>query len=94
MRCIRFHEGTSSTVGKCFSQKRSSDDITADDFLGQLVAIFSAGQREKEKEIPVYKIFCDFLQAADRGEGDFLIDYIIYCYVFYDYQIKILGMTQ
>ena len=79
---------------KVFHKKGSSEDITADDFLDQLVANFSVGQREKEKEIDVYKIFCDFLQAVDHREGYFLIDYIIYyCYVIYYYLIKILGMT-
>ena len=33
------------------------------------MANFSAAQREKEREIDVYKIFCDFLQAIDLGEG-------------------------
>lgn len=81
---------------KVFHKKGPSEDLTADDFLDQLVANFSAGQREKEREIDVYKIFCDFLQAVDRGEGGyFLIDYIIYyCYVIYSSLIKILGMTQ
>lgn len=53
---------------KVFLKKGSSEDITADDFMDQLVANFSAAQREKEKEIDVYKIFCDFLQAIDLGE--------------------------
>ena len=55
------------------------------------MANFSAGQREKEKEIDVFKTFCDFLQAVDRGGGYFVVDYIIYyCYVIYYYLIKIL----
>ena len=45
-----------------------SSSISANDFLDQLVANFSLSQVAKEKEIDVYKIFCDFLQSLD-GKG-------------------------
>ena len=48
--------------------KRCSPDVTVEDFMDQLVATFSMSQMQKEKEIDVYKIFCDFLLAIDQGK--------------------------
>ena len=68
---------------KVFLKNHSSEDIAADDFMGLLVANFSISQRNKEKEIDVYKMFCDFLQAIDRGEGGYLFIYYYYYYSYY-----------
>ena len=58
---------------KAFTLSNScSEDVTAEDFMDQLVANFSMSQIQKEKEIEVYKLFCDFLRAIDQGKGGIL----------------------
>ena len=40
--------------------------ITADEFLDDMNAVFSSGQVNKDKEIYVYKLFCDFILTLNN----------------------------
>ena len=60
-----------------FSFSKRSDDLTAEELMDQLVANFSISQVQKEKEIDVYKFFCDFLQAIDQGRGGMFLKYLV-----------------
>ena len=48
-----------------FKLSNDSFKISAEKFLDQIIPTFSSSQILKEKEIDVYKIFCDYVQAME-----------------------------
>lgn len=44
--------------------------------MDELVAEFSLSQMQKDKEIDVYKIFCNFLLAINQGKGGLFVKYV------------------
>ncbi|XP_046844260.1 uncharacterized protein LOC124438267 isoform X1 [Xenia sp. Carnegie-2017] len=52
-----------------FDPYNDSFKLSADTFLNEIIPTFSSSQIHKEKEVDVYKIFCDYVQTLDT-EGD------------------------
>ena len=50
-------------------QTAHKNQLTPDEFLDQVVANFSSSQIHKQKEIDVFKYFCDFIMALDVNNG-------------------------
>ena len=48
-----------------FDPDNDSFKISPEKFLDQIIPTFSSSQIHKEKEIDVYKIFCDYVQAME-----------------------------
>ena len=48
-----------------FDPYNDSFKLSADTFLNEIIPTFSSSQIHKEKEIDVYKIFCDYVQTID-----------------------------
>ena len=48
-----------------FDLGNDSFKISPEKFLDQIILTFSSSQIFKEKEIDVYKIFCDYVQAME-----------------------------
>lgn len=50
-----------------FAPNQMASTITPDGFLDEINVEFSSSQAYKEKEIDVYKLFCDYVQCLDEG---------------------------
>eukprot|EP00794_Sanderia_malayensis_P013170 gene13169-14520_t len=49
-----------------FTECNNNVGLNGDEFLDEIVALFSSKQVEKEKELYVYKLFCDFILTLDN----------------------------
>ncbi len=52
--------------------------LTGDELLQQIDLQTSESQLRKEKEINVYKLFCDVIQSLDDREGNYLLSGVIH----------------
>lgn len=52
-----------------FLQSGYNNQFTPDEFLDQVIAEFSSSQIDKNKEINVYKYFCDFVMGLNNSDG-------------------------
>jgi hypothetical protein len=55
------------------SQNGCNNQYTSDEFLDQVTAEFSSSQIRKNKEIDVYKYFCDFIVDLNVPGGGMYI---------------------
>ena len=46
-----------------------NNQFTPDEFLDQVIAEFSSSQKDKNREINVYKYFCDFVMGLHDSDG-------------------------
>ncbi|XP_046844259.1 uncharacterized protein LOC124438266 isoform X3 [Xenia sp. Carnegie-2017] len=51
-----------------FDPYNDSFKLSADTFLNEIIPTFSSSQIHKEKEVDVYKIFCDYVQTLDTED--------------------------
>jgi hypothetical protein len=54
------------------SQNGYNNQYTSDEFLDQVTAEFSSSQIRKNKEIDVYKYFCDFIVDLNVAGGMYI----------------------
>ena len=59
-----------------FDPNNASFKFSPDNFLDEMIPKFSSSQIYKQKEIDVYKIFCDYVQTLDI-EGLFFFSILI-----------------
>ena len=58
-----------------FDPDNTSLKLSAEKFLDEIIPTFSCSQICKEKEIDVYKIFCDYVQTLDIEGSQYFYKY-------------------
>ncbi len=60
------------------SQGGYNNQYTADEFIDQVTAEFSSSQIQKNKEVNVYKYFCDFIMDLNVPDGMYTLPSLLY----------------